>query len=216
MTQKDLAEALGISRGQVSKDVARGMPIGSLEAARLWRAQNKIEGIGHKGADDSLTASASAAGVMPARVGGALETAPADPAGTLERMRDVEMRQYALIDAALTRAQKSQSPLDYAVLPGLFRAYNQAGANALAAAASWERHCRAAGEVAPVEHLMNVLTSRLEPLAARLKNFAANVAARANPSAPAVAEAAIDAELKPILSQIAAGMEPIPAAPEAA
>lgn len=40
MTQNELAEALGISKGQCSKLAARGMPTHSLEAARAWRRSN--------------------------------------------------------------------------------------------------------------------------------------------------------------------------------
>lgn len=40
MTQNELAEALGISKGQCSKLAARGMPTHSLEAARAWRRRN--------------------------------------------------------------------------------------------------------------------------------------------------------------------------------
>lgn len=214
MTHAKLAERLGISRSQVTKDAARGMPTKSAKAAQEWRAVNKPEGIGHKGANDALAALAASVRALPPRVGGEFKTAPSDPHGTLARMREIERRQYELIAAAVRRADASKSPLDYAVLPGLYRSYNQAGANALQAAVSWERHCRAAGEVAPVEQLVSVLASRLEPLAARLKNFAESVGAKANPRAPGVAEAAISSELKPIFEQIAACMEPIPLAPE--
>lgn len=40
MTQNELAEALGISRGQCSKLAARGMPTHDLDAARVWRRSN--------------------------------------------------------------------------------------------------------------------------------------------------------------------------------
>lgn len=40
MTMTDLAEALDLSKGQVSKLAARGMPTDSIETARAWRAQN--------------------------------------------------------------------------------------------------------------------------------------------------------------------------------
>lgn len=35
-----LGEALGLSKGQVSKLAARGMPVDSVEAARAWRAKS--------------------------------------------------------------------------------------------------------------------------------------------------------------------------------
>lgn len=39
MRQSDLADALGLSRATVSRSVAAGMPTGSPEAARAWRAE---------------------------------------------------------------------------------------------------------------------------------------------------------------------------------
>lgn len=40
MKQIELCEALGLSKSQVSKLVARGMPTDSAEAAEAWRRQN--------------------------------------------------------------------------------------------------------------------------------------------------------------------------------
>ncbi|MBC9071833.1 hypothetical protein IAI53_07615 [Thauera sp. CAU 1555] len=40
MTLTELGNALGISKGQVSKLADRGMPTDSVEAARAWRAKN--------------------------------------------------------------------------------------------------------------------------------------------------------------------------------
>lgn len=40
MKQIELCEALGLSRAQVSKLVARGMPTDSVEAAEAWRQRN--------------------------------------------------------------------------------------------------------------------------------------------------------------------------------
>jgi hypothetical protein len=214
MKQCEIAAALKVSKGTVSKWVARGMPLDSLEAATAWRVAHAAEGLGHKSASASVTATARSLTLK--RPGGALATAPDDPAGTLARMRETEQRMYALIDAALKKALASKRDEDYAVLPGLFRSYNQAGANALAAATAWERHQRAAGEVAPVEHLVNVLDARLSPLAARLRSFPALVAAKANPSAPAAAEAAIAAELEPLLRQISGALDPVPPPPSPA
>ena len=50
MKQIELCEALGLSKGQISKLVARGMPTSSLEAAKAWRRANLDPGrvIGHQ------------------------------------------------------------------------------------------------------------------------------------------------------------------------
>jgi len=40
MTQEDIARALGVDAGTVSRDRRRGMPVDSVEAARAWRAQH--------------------------------------------------------------------------------------------------------------------------------------------------------------------------------
>lgn len=216
MKQIEMAKALGITKGTVSKLVKRGMPLHSVEAAKAWRASHSLEGAGHKSASASASDSARAL-AAPIRPGGALDSVPDDPAGTLTRMRDVEQRAYAQISAALEKARASNSSEDYAALQPLIRSYNSAATNSLAAAAAWEKHCRAAGEVAPVEHLSNVLSAILDPLAAQLDNFAALVAPKANPAAPAAAETAIRAELDHLRHQIAAALTaPIPAAPAAA
>jgi hypothetical protein len=212
--QKDMAVALGLTKGTISKFVAKGMPLDSVEAAQSWRATHNSEGSGHKSTSASVTAAARSLTLKPQRPGGAFASAPDDPAGTLARMRETEQRVYVLIDAALKKADTSKRDDDYAAIPGLIRSYNQAGANSLAAASAWERHCRASGQVAPVEHLVNVLTSRLEPLAAQLRSFAATVAPKANPASPSTAEAAIAADLEAILRQIGAALAPIPPAPD--
>lgn len=161
-----------------------------------------------------MTAAAVSAAALHATATAAAAAAPTDPHGALDRMREIEGAQYKIIQSALQRATDSKSPEDYAVLSGLYRSYNVAAANVLAAAKDWERHCRASGQVAPVEHLVNVLTARLDPLAAQLRTFAAHVAPKANPAAPAIAEAAIDAALAPLLQQIgAARTTPVPPAP---
>jgi hypothetical protein len=188
------------------------MPTDSVEAAQTWRALNSKEGLGHKGAAPSLAVAAASAAALHATVSTA--AAPADAHGILSRMREIELEQYAIIKAAIKKATETQEPEDYAVLSGLYRSYNVAGANALAAAKDWERHCRASGQVAPIEHLVNVLMTRLDPLAAQLRNFAALVAAKANPAAPAVAESAIAAELDALLRQIGAARDgAVPPAP---
>lgn len=207
-----MVRALGLTKGTISKLVAKGMPLDSVEAAQSWRAAHSAEGVGHKGHSDSVADSARAISLK--RPGGAFETAPDDPAGTLARMRETEQRVYALIDAAIKKAAETQRPDDYAAIPGLLRSYNQAGANALDAAAAWERHCRKSGQVAPVEHLLNVLTARLEPLASQLDNFAGTVAALANPADPVVAERAIASALTALRKQISAAFDPIPPAPQ--
>lgn len=286
MIQRDIASGLGISKGECSKRVSRGMPLETVEAASAWSSAHSKEGAGHKSRSASVTDSARAltghappslraadstppsrsdptpaaaptepritpapdaaqpptspdpkpaatpggahdpdpraSGApttrppleKPSRPHGALDTAPDDPAGTLARMRETEQRSYALIDAALAKAARTTAADDYAALPGLIRSYNQAAANSLAAASAWEKHCRAAGEVAPVEHLVNILDTTLEPLMAQLANLPALVAPKANPAAPAIAEAAIAAELATIRRQIADALDrPIPPAP---
>lgn len=214
MTQAALGKALGVGQTAVSRMVARGMPTDSVAAAKAWRLANTTEGIGHKSGSPSVTEAVkamTAETVAPPLSAG--PTQPDDPAGTLARMRETEQRVYALINAALVKAKQSQQAEDYAALPGLIRSYNQAGANSLAAASAWEKHCRASGELAPVEHLVNVLTSRLEPLAAQLRNFAATVAPTANPTAPSIAESAIREHMTGILTQLTAAQAPVPRAP---
>jgi phage terminase Nu1 subunit (DNA packaging protein) len=217
LKQREIAEALKLSKGQVSKLVAQGMPLDSVDSAQAWRAAHSKEGAGHKSHSASVAASARSIGEKLRRPGGALATAPDDPAGTLARMRETEQRSYDLIDAALKKARESQRDEDYAALPGLIRSYNQAAANSLAAASAWERHCRELGEVAPIEHLENVLDMVLEPLMAQLANLPALIAPKANPAAPAVAESVIRAELESIRTQLAKALEaPIPSAPKSA
>lgn len=217
MTQKELAQELGLSTAQVSRLKSRGMPVTTVEAASRWRGAHSKEGLGHK-SGAKLTAAAVSAALLHevAKDDLAPTKVTDDPAGTLARMRELEGSQYSIVQAARARAIESEDPEDFAVLSGMYRAYNVAATNALNSAKEWERHCRATGEVAPVEHLRNVLTSRLDPLAAQLRNFAANVAAKANPANPAMAEAAIAKELEAILKQIGVAKDsPVPPAPAA-
>lgn len=215
MKQVEISAALGLAKGTVSKLVKRGMPLDSVEAAQAWRASHSSEGAGHKSHSYSAADSARAL-AAPLAPSAALASAPDDSAGTLSRMRDVEQRAYAQIDAALKKAKDSELAADYAALQPLIRSYNQAATNSLAAAAAWEKHCRSAGDVAPIEHLENVLATVLEPLVAQLSNFPATVAAKANPASPAIAESAISAELDHIRTQLAAAISaPIPPAPGA-
>lgn len=60
MTMGSLGEALGLSKGQVSKLAAKGMPTESVEAARAWRAQN-LRPEWSKEARDGVGAPASSA-----------------------------------------------------------------------------------------------------------------------------------------------------------
>lgn len=208
-----LAAALGVTKGRISQLKARGMPVDDVTTARAWMARNGREGRGHKGESSSVTATARALTEKPVEpLADTVATDTDDPAGVLARMRETERHAYTLITEALTKAGRSKTDADYSVLPGLIRSYNQSAANALDAQARWERHCRNSGQVAPVEHLFNVLHTRLEPLAAELRNLPRNVAASANPSNPQIAEKAIAAALESILRQVSAGMAPIPPA----
>lgn len=49
MKQIEIATALGLSRGQISKLTAKGMPLDSVEAAEAWRRRNVDPGkaLGH-------------------------------------------------------------------------------------------------------------------------------------------------------------------------
>lgn len=213
MLQTKLAAELGVTKGRVSQLKKRGMPVHDTAAARAWIAQHGKEGRGHKGKSPSVTASVRAAVERPVKPRiDTTATDTDDPAGVLARMRETEMTAYKLITEALAKAARSRADEDYSVLPGLVRSYNQSAANALDAQARWERHCRNSGQVAPVEHLVNVLHARLEPLAAELRNLPRNVAAAANPTSPQIAENAVSAALESILRQIAAGLVPIPPA----
>jgi hypothetical protein len=209
MTQASLARKIGLSPGRVCCLKKEGMPTHSVKAAQAWRAQHYSEGMGHKGtAGKKQAEEAEAAAAAEAEDPNWNDT----PAATLERMREIERRAYKQISRALAKSKASGKPEDAAALSPLIRAYNQAATNSIDAAKAWEKHCRNTGQVAPVEHLVNVLTSRLEPLASRLRAFAATVAPKANPQAPAVAEAAIAADMEALLKQVTAALDPIPPA----
>lgn len=203
MTQRELGAALNLTQGRVSALVRRGMPQHNVEEAQRWRAINSPEGLGHKGKKKDLPPPDTTGVTVPD------DSGTYDPENTLRRMRDIERRAYQQISTALELSKKSGKPEDAAALQPLIRAYNQAATNSVEAAKSWEKHCRATGQVAPIEHLTNVLESLLEPLASRLRGFAATVAAKANPQAPDVAEAAIAADMEAILNQITAAREPM-------
>lgn len=214
--------------------VSAGMPLDSVESAEKWRAAHTKEGLGHKSASASVT---NAARAMAAAKKPRGTPAPADdPGGLLARRRDIEQRAYALIDAAVKQAETIQAQLAastntdpealktalanvdsaFASLPGLIRTYNQAAENAIQSEIRWEKHQRATGSVAPTEHLLNVLHSRLEPLRSQLANFPRTIAAQANPQQPALAERVIADGLAALQRQISsATTTPVEAAPAA-
>jgi hypothetical protein len=203
-TQQELGVVLGLSQSRVSALVRRGMPTHSAEAAQQWRAINSTEGLGHKGKHKQGTIPAEEVEVTVPP-----DSDSYDPENTLRRMREIERRVFQQLSKAIEVSKKTGKAEDAAAIQPLTRAYRQAATNSLEAAKSWEKHCRATGQVAPIEHLTNVLESLLEPLASRLRGFAATVAAKANPQAPSVAEAAIAADMEAILNQITAALQPI-------
>lgn len=111
-----MAQALGVSKSQVHRDAAAGMPMASVEAARMWRAANhdmsrtvegRIDRPG-RGAAEDLPAAPPAANAPEA----ADEPAPGDTAAyraartereqvRLERERlDLERERGALVEVA--------------------------------------------------------------------------------------------------------------------
>lgn len=94
--QKELAAALGMSEGQVSKLKRRGMPTDSVEAARAWRSRN----VGGYFRADSPAAAAPAVGTVPGA---------APPAAALDLGQE---------RAALARAQRLSVEMRNAVQAG--------------------------------------------------------------------------------------------------
>lgn len=213
--KQQIAAALGISVGRVSQLQGVGMPTTSVESAKLWRTRHA--GVGRKGRPGSMAAVAREqlkSNPPPEPPPADLIDESAEPEAALARLREAERRAYSLVDGAIARAEKSQHDEDYAMLPGLMRTHGQAVQNRLEAERKWERHMKELGTVAPVEHLIEVLRARLEPLAMQLDNLPRMIAAQANPQNPAIAEHAIRAAIQSIRRQVsAAHMQPVPAAP---
>ncbi len=99
--QKELAAALGMSEGQVSKLKRRGMPTDSIEAARAWRSRNVG---GYVRTDAAAAPAAPTAPADPAAPGAA---PPAGPPLDLGQER-----------AALARAQRLSVEMRNAVQAG--------------------------------------------------------------------------------------------------
>ncbi|HEY1109373.1 MAG TPA: hypothetical protein VGE76_12090 [Opitutaceae bacterium] len=208
----------------------RGMPVNSVEAARAWRAQHDRRGTTQRGPGNApLTAAAAHLEEHKPLAPGA-RPPEEDPAAAIWRAREAERIAYDHYAAAVTTARASdahahspeataadraRADADLAPLQSLLRAHGMALTNRLAAERAHEKHLRATGQVAPVEHLVNVLRARLDPLAARLRDFPAQVAPKVNPAEPTLAQAAIAAELEPLLNQItAAANSKIPPEPQ--
>lgn len=208
------------------------MPTDSVEAARAWRAKNDKRGTTRRASPKVSLASASSHLEKHKPIDPGEQPAEQDPTAAIWRAREAERIAYdqyatAVITARASAAEaakdhatselraeaQARADADLAPLQSLLRAHGLALNNRLMAERSFEKHLRGSGQVAPVEHFLNILTSRLEPLASQLDNFAATVAPIANPAAPTVAEQAIAAALVAIRRQIAAACEPIPAAP---
>lgn len=219
LKQTEMAQALALSRGEISKRVKRGMPLTSVEDARRWIVAHSKEGAGHKGANASIAAIAKSLAELPPPAPKVSDTdgmdAPDDFEARLNQCRETVRRIYVYVDEAVKRATESKLPADYEIVPSLHRQYVAALSNFLELERKWERHQRSSGAVAPVEHLIEVLRARLEPLDSQLTNFPRTIAAQANPQNPAQAEKAIAAGLKALRRQIAAAQEPnIPPAPK--
>lgn len=99
--QKELAAALGMSEGQVSKLKRRGMPTDSIEAARAWRSRN----VGGYVRTDAAAASAAA-------------TAPADPGAPGAAQTAGPPLDLGQERAALARAQRLSVEMRNAVQAG--------------------------------------------------------------------------------------------------
>jgi phage terminase Nu1 subunit (DNA packaging protein) len=99
--QKELAAALGMSEGQVSKLKRRGMPTDSIEAARTWRSRN----VGGYVRTDAAAAPAAA-------------TAPADPAAPGAAQPAGPPLDLGQERAALARAQRLSVEMRNAVQAG--------------------------------------------------------------------------------------------------
>lgn len=208
------------------------MPIDSVEAARAWRAKNDKRGTTRRAPRKVSLASASSHLEKHKPVDPGERPAEQDPTAAIWRAREAERIAYDQYATAVATARASaveaakdhptteqrteaqaRADADLAPLQSLLRAHGLALTNRLMAERSFEKHLRGSGQVAPVEHFLNILSARLEPLASQLDNFAATVAPLANPTAPATAEQAIASALTAIRRQLAAACEPIPAAP---
>jgi transcriptional regulator with XRE-family HTH domain len=86
MTQKELAEKLGVTAGRVSQYKAQGMPVDGIEAAEAWLAHNVSR---DKPRNIELPAN-----TLPEDMG---------PKARLDRAQEGERRHFALWEAAIAR-----------------------------------------------------------------------------------------------------------------
>ena len=227
--QSDLAQEWGCTRQYVYSLVKKGMPLTSMEDALQWRVRHSKEGIGHKTKrSPEVVEGQKALANMPS-----LEPMPDEPApegdgpdAVLWRVRDAERMIHEQLRMATAEARRTEAAATrpeatsadrlrheaaLALLPGLLRTHGQAVANRQTAERAWERHRLRMGLLVPFDAADAAVEARLAPLDQQLRNLPKMVAAQANPQAPAIAEAAIEAGLITIFTQISAARQPTPA-----
>ena len=116
MNQKELAQALGISPGMVSRHAKMGMPTDSLERAQRWRKRH-LEPSRVKGSRFDPTAASAAEAPAPAR-----EQGPAAAPSHLETMTRLAAKIEALAKAANAELIEAEGFVDLVNLEPLRRA----------------------------------------------------------------------------------------------
>ena len=212
ITQLEIARALGVSKGQVSKMKARGMPVDSEAAALAWRDEHWTSQ-GSRELDSEAALDAAKKLLANSAPPAAKEaSANDDPEAVLERLRDNERQAYVLLNATTQRAIESQKSADAGAIPGIMRIYLQSVNNRLEAERKWEKHRIKIGQLVTVEFAQGLITKAFSPIQAQLAQLPKIVAANANPANPQIAERAVEKALGSLYAQVGAALAEAPKA----
>lgn len=192
--QSDLARRWAVSRQTVSRYVAEGMPLDSVEMAEAWRLQVKGKGGIPRGgipADNNC----SAAG----------ESAPekTDAGGLGELMRrtaDTEELVWLELQAAIQGGEGAE------LRTALLRQHKAAADIRLKVHQECVDFEMKIGKLVNIEEAKVLCRQALAPLAVGLRAFAGKVAVKANPARPEVAQKAIDEEVQRLLRAYVEGL----------
>lgn len=216
--RSQIAQAWGCSRPYVSKCIAQGCPIDSVEAATAWRVAHSKEGMGHKSKHGKPLAPAAPTIEVETKTETEF-TAEQISAGDIEAMalraRESEQQAYAALRdlQSLSRgidpagkmtadelADQRQSALG--LVPGALRSYTQASKVRLDVEKKLAVVLEERGKLVRVDTVWEQIQDILLPVIDSLKQLPKLTAKRASPDNPMRAEAAITEEVNIILRRM--------------
>jgi hypothetical protein len=191
-----MAAHWGCSRANVSKNVAKGMPMDSLAAADAWRLQNSVRGVGYRSKKKAAAPPKQAESLRKDEEGEPESAAGRHKPKLLKTLAASLAASIEVETEALNLVQLGQKSADDASLPLRIAAYNKAKEGRMQSeklVRAWDLETKT---LITFEDAKEMCSRFLGPTIIRLRSISKRAGGMANPADPVYAESVIAREIE--------------------